>query len=157
MTPHQDTHLPSAAAVEVACATLQPFIGPHQLAVLRAALRGEERAYFSAKLVDLAALIAAMPQTGEQDGLGEAAVVSLHYFAGGSANWWITEKDAGDGTEDTGQHQAFGLANLFGGPTDQDAELGYISIAEILAHGGELDLHFTPTTLGQLQGPAAPL
>lgn len=148
-TKIQDTNLPSAA--------LQPFLGPHQFAVLRAALRGEEKTYFSATLVDLAALIATMPQTGEQDGLGDAATVSLHYFAGGSANWWIMEKDAGDGTEDNGQHQAFGLANLFGGPTSPDAELGYISIAEILAHGGELDLHFTPTTLGQLQGRTAPL
>jgi hypothetical protein len=63
---------------------------------------------------------------------------------GGSANWWITERDV-----TAEQHQAFGLANLFGGP--EDAELGYISIAEIIAAGGEIDLHFEPTTVRALK------
>jgi hypothetical protein len=93
-----------------------------------------------------------MPKNYEQDGKGDDAIVSLHYFAGGSANWWITEKDM-ETPEEPGQHQAFGLANMFGGPTDQDAELGYISIVELLAAGAELDFYFKPRTLRELKAP----
>ena len=35
-----------------------------------------------------------MPATYGQDGLGEAAVVHLHYFMAGM-DWWVTEKDIG--------------------------------------------------------------
>jgi hypothetical protein len=91
-----------------------------------------------------------MPKTGEQDGKGEQATAYLHYFAGGQASWYITEKDAGSPDDDpgTGQIQAFGLADLFG----DGGELGYISIAEILENGGELDFHFTPKTLAEIRG-----
>ena len=81
-----------------------------------------------------------MPKTYEQDGLGEEAVVHLHYFTG-SADWWITEKDSDPDGE--GQVQAFGLADLF----QDGGELGYISLVEILAAGAELDLHWTPKPL----------
>ena len=147
------------AAAEAAIVALTSFIGPRQLHVVRTCMRGEEKEFFFDKMIALAALTGSMPKTYGQDGMGDNAIVSLHYFAGGSANWWITEKDAGSGDPadtDTGQHQAFGLANLFGGPTDQDAELGYISIAEIIAHGGELDFHFKPRTLGELKAGREP-
>lgn len=145
------------AAAEAAMTALTPFISLRQLAAVQTAMRGEEKEYFFDRMIALAELTGSMPKTYEQDGLGDAAIVSLHYFAGGAANWWITEKDAGDAEQGTppGQHQAFGLANLFGGPTEQDAELGYISIAEIIAHGGELDFYFRPRTLGELKGIAA--
>lgn len=42
----------------------------------------------------------------EQDGKGEEAIVTLHYFRGGM-DWFITEKDM-----EPEQHQAFGLADL---------------------------------------------
>jgi len=129
--------------------TLRPFIGRSQLSAIGDACRGEERQWFKDRLVALADQIANMPETYAQDGLGDQAVAHLHYFAGGATNWWITEKDSDPDGE--GQVQAFGLANMFGGPTDQDAELGYISIAEIIANGGELDLHFAPQTLAQLK------
>ena len=47
------------------------------------------------------------------------------------------------------QHQAFGLADLGMG-----AELGYISIVELLENGAELDLHFVPRTLEQIKKAA---
>ena len=132
--------------------TLKDFLGPHQVAVLaRLARSGEEREFFREKLWDLAHLVDTMPKTYDQDGKGDEAIVYLHYFAGGSANWWITEKDVGS-TEDepgTGQVQAFGYADLFG--DELSAELGYISIAEILECGGELDLYFRPRTLGEVK------
>jgi hypothetical protein len=139
--------------------TLRHFISRQQLSCVRELMKDEEGDFFASKMIELDALIRAMPKTYEQDGKGDEAIVSLHYFAGGSGNWWITERDffleesptdVGD-EQDGGQHQAFGLANFFGGPNDQDAELGYISIAEIIASGGELDFHFQPRTLRELK------
>jgi hypothetical protein len=114
-------------------------------------MRGEERQFFYDKMVELADRVAGMPQTYEQQSLGEQGIVSLHYFAGGQANWWITEKDKGDPDDQKNgvppQSQAFGLADLFA----DGGELGYISIPEILSCGGELDFHFTPRTLAQVR------
>jgi hypothetical protein len=89
-----------------------------------------------------------MPATYGQDGKGDQAVVYLHYFIGG-CDWWITERDAGspDDPPDTGQAQAFGLVDLGMGP-----ELGYISLVEVLTAGAELDFHWQPKTLAEIQG-----
>jgi hypothetical protein len=129
--------------------TLKDFLGPQQVTVLAQAARfGEEREFFREKLCGLAHLVDTMPKTYDQDGKGDNAIAYLHYFAGGQASWWITEKDAGspDDEPGTGQVQAFGLADLGDG-----GELGYISIAEILEAGGELDLYFRPKTLGEVK------
>jgi hypothetical protein len=133
-------------------AQLQPFIGRSQAATVRQLLRGEEKQFFIDKMSELTRIVETMPKTYEQDGKGDDAIVSLHYFAGGSANWWITEKDM-ETPEEPGQHQTFGLANMFGSPIDQDAELGYISIVELLAAGAELDFYFKPRTLRELKAP----
>ncbi|MDD5350035.1 MAG: DUF2958 domain-containing protein [Chthoniobacteraceae bacterium] len=123
--------------------TLRPFIGVDQLACLRTLCRGEEGEYFRTKIGELAALVSSMPKTYEQEGLGDRAIIHLHYFVGG-CNWYITEKDKGD-NDGPGQRQAFGLADLgYGG------ELGYISISELLLAGVELDLYWKPITLAQL-------
>ena len=123
---------------------LREFIGKSQLACVASGMRGEERQYFCDKMVELAAFIKAMPHTYQQDGLGDNAIVTLHYFTR-SCDWFITEKDMG--CEDSpGQHQAFGWADL---GDRQCAELGYISIVELLRCGAELDFHFKPKTLAQ--------
>ena len=116
---------------------LSHFIGESQLTVMQHNQRGEEGAWFTAKLQELEQLIATMPRVYEQDGKGMQALVSLHYFIG-SADWYITERDTSPE-----QLQAFGWADLGMGC----GELGYISIAEIIANGGELDLHYAPRTL----------
>lgn len=125
------------------------FMGHSQRASVKAGLRGEERAYFAQTLAQLAATISAMPQTYEQDGKGDDAVVHLHYFFRG-ADWFITEKDSDPDGE--GQHQAFGLADLF----RDGGELGYISVIEITAAGAELDFHWTPKTLGEVKASRRP-
>jgi Protein of unknown function (DUF2958) len=81
--------------------------------------------------------------TYEQDGLGDDAVVHMHYFLNGS-DWWITELDVEDKVS-----QAFGLVQL----DSYQPELGYISIAELVSNsvGAELDLHWTPKTLLQVR------
>lgn len=127
-----------------ALTALQGFISMGQLRVITAGCRGEEGDYFRAKLTEYGERIAAMPKTYDQGDLGEQAVISLHYFIGG-CDWYITERDIDEDGE--GQIQAFGLADLFG----DGGEIGYISIPEILANGGELDLHFAPCTLAEVK------
>ena len=119
-------------------AHLAAFIGRRQLAVIVASCRGEEGAWFRAKLVELVSTFETMHKVYEQDGKGDAAIVHLHYFKNG-CDWFIIERDTS-----VAQHQTFGSADLGYG-----SELGYISIAELVAHGTELDLHWTPCTLGE--------
>jgi hypothetical protein len=121
---------------------LEGFIGMSQLRCMIAGCRGEEGEYFREKLSEYADRVATMPQTYDQDGLGDQAVAHLHYFTG-ACDWYITERDVD--TDGTGQVQAFGSANLGWG-----AELGYISIPELLQAGAELDLHFSPKPVGSV-------
>lgn len=122
-----------------AAVTIREFISPSQLSVMGTNCRGEEGEWFKAKLVELAETINTMPHTYQQDGKGDEAIAYLHYFRG-VADWYITEKDM-----DGGVLQAFGLAHI------QETELGYISIAELVKYGAELDLHFTPKTLAEIK------
>lgn len=135
-TQRQANKLQAAGAALI----LRHYIGSSQLEAIGDACRGEERQFFLNKLVELAAHVQAMPRVYEQDGLGENAVAHLHYFTGG-CDWYITERDTSDE-----QHQAFGLANLGYG-----AELGYISITELIEAGAELDLYYTPRPLKEIK------
>ena len=126
---------------------LKEFISPRQLGVMLELSHGEEGPFFLDKLVQMAVIVDLMPETYETDGQGLEALVHLHYFRGG-VDAWVTEKDVGDGSSDTRQHQAFGKACMTGDPSD--AELGYISIAELIDNDVELDLHWTPKKLSEL-------
>ena len=77
--------------------------------------------------------------------MGDNAVAVLHYF-GRVGDWYIVERDSSDE-----QHQAFGVACLSG----EYPEKGYISIAELIASGIELDLHWTPKKLCEIEALAA--
>lgn len=118
---------------------LQKFINAQELEVIGNACRGEEREFYKAKLVEMANIVATMPTTYETDGQGDAAVAYLHYFTQ-DCDWYITERD-----REEEQLQAFGLACIW------EVELGYISIQELIGAGAELDLHWTPKTLGQVK------
>lgn len=118
---------------------LKGFMSRPQLFIVAALSRGEERKFFIEKMNELAERIRTMPATYGQDGKGHNAIAYLHYFLGGM-DWYITEKDS-----EPEQLQAMGVANL--GPLGNGPELGYISLVEILAHGAELDFHFTPKPL----------
>ena len=125
------------------------FIPAAQLRTLRSLIRGEEGAHYRERLTELADIFRTMPQTYEQDGRGDRAIVYLHYFYGGM-DWYITEKDANQDGE--GQQQAFGLVNLGYG-----AELGYINLAELCAQPRiELDLYWTPRPLADVRSNAWP-
>ena len=136
------THCTKMQAVD-ALKTLRGFIGSGQLQAIGDACRGEEKQFFFDKMVALSDLVSTMPQTYQQDGLGDQAIVSLHYFRG-SMDWYITERDSDPDGE--GQIQAFGLADFGDG-----GKLGYISIVELISAGVELDLYFTPQTLGAVK------
>ena len=82
-----------------------------------------------------------MPRTYEQDGLRNEAIAYLHYF-NGNMDFYITEKD----THESEQWQAYGVSVRI----DHDSELGYISIADLLDNGFEIDLYFTPTKIGEI-------
>ena len=129
---------------------LKHFIGRDQLSVVLAACKSEEGKYFRDMLVTLKSTIGNMPKSYETDGQGDEATATLHYFNGGS-DWYITEKDAGaPDDEDQGvQEQAFGFACLNG--DTENAEMGYISIAELIKHGVELDLYYAPKTIGDIK------
>lgn len=120
---------------------LQGFIPKTQMQTMGTLCRGEEGDFFRSKFIEFAERIKNMPQTYEQDGMGDDAIAYLHYFST-SGDWYITEKDM-----EPEQLQAFGYANLGHG-----GEIGYISLVEICSHGGvELDLHFEPTRIGDIK------
>lgn len=123
---------------------LRGFVGKAQLSALSEAMRGEEKEFFFGKVVELADTIRAMPETYGQDGLGDQAIVHLHYFKG-AMDWYVTEKDS-----EPEQLQAFGLADLGEGYP----ELGYIGLVELAGAGVELDLYWTPKTLAEIKGAA---
>ncbi len=128
------TKLQAAAALS----QMKGFIGRSQLATIDAGVWSEERQFFYDKLVEMAEIITTMPVTYQTDGQGDQAIAQLHYFTAG-CDWYITERDC-----ETEKLQAFGKANLGHG-----AELGYISIVEVLTCGAELDLYWTPKPLGR--------
>jgi hypothetical protein len=119
---------------------IRPYLSSSQLRTLVQQCDGEEGAFFKQKLLEIRHVIETMPRTYGQDGLGEAAIVHLHYFVGG-CDWWITELDVTDGVS-----QAFGLASM-----GYEPELGYISITELIENGAEMDLYWSDQTLGQVQ------
>ena len=129
---------------------LRKFIGREQSYAIRTASKGEEGEYFKNMMAELEKTISTMPKSYETDGQGDEVMAILHYFKGGS-DWYITEKDAGspDDEEQGVQAQAFGFACLNG--DSQNAELGYISISELIKYGVELDLYWTPKTIGAIK------
>ena len=129
---------------------LKHFMSIEQRAIVQDCMAGEERDFFFEKMIELAAIVKSMPKTKEtDDGRGGKAIAYLHYFAGGQANFYLTERDVGSSDDPVPgvQHQAFGRADLFG----DGGELGYISLPEIFKSRGELDFYWTPKTLDEIE------
>lgn len=127
-----------ARSFSAACGLI-PWISRRQMHAVRLLSNGEEGDYYLQKLIAMDTHIQAMPVTYTEREKKEDAVISLHYFHGGS-DWYIIEKDIEGGVS-----QAWGFAILNG--DGQNAETGYISITELIELGVELDLYFTPITL----------
>lgn len=120
--------------------TLKHFISQNQLALTLALTAGEEGEFFTQKLKEIEHTIDTMPKTYETDGQGYNATAYLRYFHSCGFYCYITERDI---EED--QYQAFGYVNLGSG------ELGYVSIEELIQNDFELDYHFTPTPLNEIE------
>ena len=120
---------------------IENFIARSQILALQSNVKGEEGEFFIDKMEELKNLFQTMPKTYEQDGKGKDAIAYLHYFKN-DCDWFITERDMYDE-----QVQAFGLARLNG----EYPEIGYISIAELLSVGAELDLYWTPKTIKEIE------
>lgn len=121
---------------------LDQFINPQQLAVIVELTHGEEGDFFLEKLLEIDGIINLMPKTYQTDNQSDGALVSLHYFLGNS-DWWIIERDK---RED--QESSFGFVCING--DKRCAELGYISIVELLSFGAELDLYWKIKTIGDV-------
>ena len=122
---------------------LNQFVNQSQMQVLRDLCKGEEKEHFISIIEKLKNTIACMPATYDTDGQSDDALVSLHYFTG-SSHWWIIERDC-----EQEQLQALGFVGLNGWV--DDAELGYVSISELIRNGAELDLYWKPTTLAEVR------
>ncbi len=94
-------------------------------------------------------VIAMMPKTGDTDEIEFADKIAyLHYFYGNS-DWYIFEKDKGDGAGDKRQIQAWGAVRL----NDPMFEYGYVNVEDIVLNGKvEIDLYFTPTKFAVITG-----
>jgi hypothetical protein len=126
---------------EVARAFLCPYVSPEQMLAMQTASRGEEGEFFLMLFVKVAALIAAAPQNRVTDTDADFGKAYLHYFLGGG-DWYILELNW-----DGGFDRAYGYVILNG--DKQNAEFGYIDIADLVANGAELDLYFKPQTVAQ--------
>lgn len=132
-------HTIDDARAAIKRAGLRHYINPQQLHVMLDYCKGEEGDFFIQKLISLAALTEAMPGPYETEHQGDEKLVYLHYF-NPSMDWYICETDS---PSDGEQMQCFGLADLF----QDNGELGYIPICELIESGVELDLHWTPKPL----------
>lgn len=130
----------------------ESFMSVGQRSALLELLRGEEQAAFVEVLGRAEWLIRTAPLTYQTEKTAtNDKRVYLHYFLG-SADYWVIERDVGDTADGDGlgaQLQAFGYANLYGDGF-ANAELGYLSIAEFIEMGAELDLYWEPKTVGEL-------
>lgn len=117
----------------------EKFLAPLQYRVIRELMRGEEGEFFRERMRYWAEVARDMPVSYETDEQGDNAVVHLHYFKNGW-DWYITERDM-----EPEQSQMFGLVKGF------EVELGYIPLQEVLRTGAELDLHWTPRTVGEVR------
>lgn len=130
---------------------LYHFMPRSQRQLIAEMLNGEESQFFEDKVMEFVDRITGMHATYQQDGMGEEAIVHLHYF-GGPVDAWVTEKDVGDGSGNLRQLQAFGYVNLDGSGFD-GAEAGYVSICELIEYGIELDLYWEPKPIKDLRRP----
>ncbi|BBP46330.1 hypothetical protein THMIRHAS_17030 [Thiosulfatimonas sediminis] len=129
------------------------FLPKGQASFLLEVIGRDEGQFFKDKVRELNDIVDSMPGIYGQDGLGDQAIIYLHYFGGG-CDWYITEKDVENPGEEQltiakDQCQAFGFSNL-GDP--QNSEFGYIPISELREHPIiELDFHWEPKTVAEVK------
>jgi len=120
------------------------FVPKHQLPIIN---KSDE---FEEPIERINRVISEMPVSYQTDGVIDKTAW-LHYFYA-DKDWYIVEKDKGDGSGDMTQLQAYGYADFGAG-----AELGYVSIEDIINDGKvELDLYFTPKLMSAVNAEKHP-
>lgn len=120
------------------------FVPKHQLSIVN---KSDE---FDEVVERINKVVAEMPSTYDTESIKDKTIW-LHYFYG-NQDWYIFEKDKGDGSGDMSQLQAYGYADL-----GQGAEMGYINIDDLINLGSvELDLYFTPKKWSEIQAEKNP-
>jgi len=132
---------PTETALSHLKTTLKPFMSIAQRMTLLRQLEGEEAEGIAEIVNRISDIVWAMPKTYETQWQGTDALVYLHYFKG-AYDAWIAERDI-----EPEQLQAFGMASFYG---PEEAEFGYVCIAEILEAGAELDLYFDPRPISAI-------
>lgn len=118
---------------------LQPYLNRNQRLGLIQMLCGEECAWYRQRMREMLNVISGIPAIYATDGQGESAIAHLHYFTP-NADFYFIELD-----RESENLPGFGLAII------TDAELGYMNLMEVLANGGELDLHWKPLTIAEIR------
>ena len=136
----QDAKIVTQAAL--AMFDVARFMARNQAQSLLEMLDDQEAPRYAAKIVELSETIKAMPLTHDQAGAGYEAVAHLHYFSG-ATHCYVFEKDFMGGVQN-----ATALTVVRGDL--ERAEIGFVSIAEMVERGLGLDLDFTPCTLGAI-------
>lgn len=113
------------------------FIGRTQKAALRDFLRGPEGKDFRELINQAETNAAAIPAMYAQDGKGINAMAFTHLFKGGRDVYLMEMNDS----------EAFGL----GRSHPHDAEFSYFDLQELRTLDLEIDLHFTPQSVGVIK------
>lgn len=131
------------ASAVAAVPLVRKFAPPSQMREIIAGTQGDEREKFLGILADFGDRIFRMPAaSGDKapplDAEGEIA--QLHYRVG-RYNWYLTRKGSENPVEN---------AVVFVTAPGVRESIGFISVQEILASGGELDLSFKPQRLSKI-------
>ena len=124
---------------------LEKFINPNQLKLIKSLTYAEEGDHFTKLVEAFTHRIKNMPGPRETvEAETTDPICHLHYF-GPNSDHWIIERD----DLDDSQEQAFCFACL--NDWKDCAELGYVSIPELLKNRIELDLYFEPKPLSRVK------
>jgi len=123
---------------------ISPYISNKQAKEIALSLRGENKADMMKQIVSVAEVIEKIAISPEQNGLNDQATVFLHYKLH-NWHWYITERVDGERID-----QAFGYVIL---ATDRKRRLQFrnISIMDLISHGCELDLTFSPQAVSTIK------
>lgn len=135
---HQNIIASAVAAVPL----VRKFVPPSQMREIIAGTQGDEREKYLGILADFGNRIYRMPASGEKAPPLEAEdeIAQLHYRVG-RYNWYLTRKGPMNPVEN---------AVVFVTAPGVRESIGFISVQEILASGGELDLGFKPQRLSKI-------
>lgn len=124
------------------------WMSPAQYNVLSLCKRGEESAAFQEIERRLIDNIQKCPTTYQQDGLGDNAIVFLHYFNSNN-DYYIFETDVGCKDNSPNQFQSQMMALKKEG--NNDFRYGYIGLSTLLRMGCELDFYFKPQKIADIK------